>query len=300
MQQYHHYQPHQHKRYATLLPGSSRSSATSSVESVYSTAHSIPTRRRKLSAAEDVAARVRARWAALEALERTSGAPGSMANPADTISSATNNANTAATTTATAAAGTSNTATRSGARIRIDSHATPGWQQHIWAGLEPRERERDHALSLEMGKERDKENERSMSMAMQVDGHEKPLPPRPPPLALALHLNPGQGPLSAPAHMPTAPTMAMTITPMAVDTHEGGKNGSTPREDDDAGAGAGASGETSDSTLRATPTSLTCYETTESHRQVLQRRPTRALTPPQVRRRPSITDELEEAVCTVP
>ncbi|KAI0280303.1 hypothetical protein BGY98DRAFT_342813 [Russula aff. rugulosa BPL654] len=128
-----------------------------------------------------------------------------------------------------------------------------------------------------------------------VDGHEKPLPPRPPPLALALHLNPGQGPLSAPAHMPTAPTMAMTITPMVVDTHEGGKNGSTPREDDDAGAGAGASGETSDSTLRTTPTSLTCYETTESHRQVLQRRPTRALTPPQVRRRPSITDELEEA-----
>jgi hypothetical protein len=146
-----------------------------------------------------------------------------------------------------------------------------------------------------MGKEREKENERSMSMAMQVDGHEKPLPPRPAPLALALHLNPGQGPLSAPAHMPTAPTMAMKITPMAVDTHEEDKNGSTPREDD-AGAGAGAGGETSDSTLRTTPTSLTCYETTESQRQALQRRPTRALTPPQVRRRPSITDELEEAV----
>ncbi|KAF8501780.1 hypothetical protein F5888DRAFT_1270102 [Russula emetica] len=128
-----------------------------------------------------------------------------------------------------------------------------------------------------------------------VDGHEKPLPPRPAPLALALHLNPGQGPLSAPAHMPTAPTMAIAMTPMAVDTHEGDKNGSTPREDDDVGAGAGAGGETSDSTLRMTPTSLTCYETTESQRQALQRRPTRALTPPQVRRRPSITDELEEA-----
>lgn len=131
---------------------------------------------------------------------------------------------------------------------------------------------------------------------MQVDGHEKPLPPRPAPLALALHLNPGPGPLSAPAYMPTAPTMAMAITPMVVDTHEEGKNGSIPREGDDAGAGAGAGGETSDSTLRTTPTSLTCYETTESQRQVLQRRPTRALTPPQVRRRPSITDELEEAV----
>ena len=293
IQQYHHYQPH-HKRYATVLPGSSRSSATSSAESVYSTANSLPPRRRKLSAAEDVAARVRARWAALEALERTSGAPGPMANPAATIS-ATNNSNTAA---ATTTPGTLNTAIRSGARIR-DSHANPEWRQHNWPGLEPRER--DHAMSLEMGKERDKENERTMSMAMQVDGHEKPLPPRPAPLALALHLNPGQGPLSAPAHMRTAPTMAMTMTPMAVDTHEEYKNGSTPREDDDAGAGAGAGGETSDSTLRTTPTSLTCYETTESHqRQPLQRRPTRALTPPQVRRRPSITDELEEAVRTVP
>ena len=289
MQQYH-YHPHQHKRYATVLPRSSRSSATSSAESVYSTANSLPPRQRKLSAAEDVAARVRARWAALEALERTSSAPGPVANPADTIS-ATKNSNTAA---AAAATATWNTAARSGARNRVDSNAAPEWRQHNWAGLEARER--DHALLLEMGKEREreKENERSMSMAMQVDGHEKPLPPRPAPLALALHLNPGQGPLSAPAHMPTAPTMAMGMTPMAVDTHE---NGSTPREDGNAGAGAGAGGgETSDSTLRMTPTSLTCYETTESQRQVLQRRPTRALTPPQVRRRPSITDELEEAV----
>jgi hypothetical protein len=69
-----HYQHQQYlqnpqKRYATMIPGSSRSSATSSAESLYSTAGSVP-RRRKLSAAEDVAARVRARWAALEALER--------------------------------------------------------------------------------------------------------------------------------------------------------------------------------------------------------------------------------------
>ena len=100
--------------------------------------------------------------------------------------------------------------------------------------------------------------------------------------------------------MHTAPTMAMTMTPMTVVAHEEDKNGFTPRENDDAGTGAGAGGETSDSTLRTTPTSLTCYETTESHRQVLQRRPTRALTPPQVRRRPSITDELEEAVRPYP
>jgi hypothetical protein len=289
MHQYHHYQPHQqynpHKRYATLLPGSSRSSATSSAESVYSAANSITPRRRKLSAAEDVAARVRARWAALEALERTSSAPGPMANPQDSIS-ATNHTNTAGGTTTPNT--TPNTAVRGGARTRIDSHTTPEWRQQKWAGMEQRERERerDPALLLDMGNEREKENERSMSMAMQVDGHEKPLPPRPAPLSLALHLNPGQGPLSAPAHMPTAPTMAITMTPTVVDT----------REDDEKGAGAGAGGETSDSTLRMTPTSLTCYETTESQRQALQRRPTRALTPPQVRRRPSITDELEEAV----
>jgi len=101
--------------------------------------------------------------------------------------------------------------------------------------------------------------------------------------------------------MPASHTMKMV--PMAVDAREEDKNGSTPREEDDdagalagAGTGAGASGETSDSTLRMTPTSLTCYETTESQRQVLQRRPTRALTPPQVRRRPSITGELEVSV----
>jgi hypothetical protein len=93
--------------------------------------------------------------------------------------------------------------------------------------------------------------------------------------------------------MPTASAMAMV--PMMVDTRDGDKNGSTPH-DDGAGAGEGEFPPTSDSTLRTTPTSLTCFETTESQRQVIQRRPTRALTPPQVRRRPSVTDELEEAV----
>ncbi|KAH9033219.1 hypothetical protein EDB83DRAFT_2525495 [Lactarius deliciosus] len=71
--QHHQHPQHPHKRYATMIPGSSRSSATSSAESLYSNAGSVP-RRRKLSAAEDVAARVRARWAALEALERAGGA----------------------------------------------------------------------------------------------------------------------------------------------------------------------------------------------------------------------------------
>jgi hypothetical protein len=266
-----------------------RSSATSSAESLYSTASSMPQRRRKLSAAEDVAARVRARWAALEALERASGAPAQISNPADTMITATNTTNTAAA----APNSTSTPAIRSGARIRIDSnaHDNPEWRQRQWA-------------EIDKDREKEKENDRSMSMsmAMQVDGHEKPLPPRPAPLALALRLNPSHGPLSAPARFPAAPTMptAMAITPMMVDTREENQNGTTPRGDDDTGAlaSAGAGGEPSESTLRMTPTSLTCYETTESQRQGLQRRPTRprALTPPQVRRRPSITDELEEAV----
>jgi hypothetical protein len=268
MPAYHH-QLHQqynpHKRYATVLPGSSRSSATSSAESLHSTRSLMTPRRRKLSAAEDVAARVRARWAALEALERTSGGPAPIANPADTITAThTNSATTAATTT---------TTVRNGARPRRDS------------------RDQEHGLlSLEMGKGREKENDSSMSMSMQVDGYEKPLPPRPAPLAFGLHKFPDQGPLSAPARMPAAASaMAMATSPMMVDS----------REEDKSGAGATGEGEplpTSDSTLRTTPTSLTCFETTESQRQVLQRRPTRALTPPQVRRRPSITDELEEAV----
>ena len=235
-------------------------------------------RRRKVSAAEDMAARVRARWAALEALERTGGAPAPIANPADAFT---------ATNTNTATAATNPTTVRGGARSRIDPQAAAtDWR--------PR---RGSVSLMEMGKDREKENEMSVSVSMQVDGNEKPLPPRPAPLALALHKFPDQAPLSAPARMPTAPSMAMTMTmgPMMVDAHEGEKDGATPG----AGAGEGEILPASESTLRTTPTSLTCFETTESQRQVLQRRPTRALTPPQVRRRPSITDELEEAVRTV-
>ena len=127
--------------------------------------------------------------------------------------------------------------------------------------------------------------------------NEKPLPPQPAPLALALHKFPDRAPLSAPARMPMAPSMAMTMTmgPMTVDAHEGEKDSATPGT----GAGKGEILPASESTLRTTPISLTCFETTESQRQVFQRRPTRALMPPQVRRWLSITDELKEAVCTV-
>ena len=98
---------------------------------------------------------------------------------------------------------------------------------------------------------------------------EKPLLPRPALLALALHKFPNQAPLSAPARMPTAPSMAMTMTmgPMMVDACEGEKDGATP------GAGKGEILLSSELTLRMTPTSLTCFETTESQRQVLQRCP---------------------------
>ena len=253
--QYHHYhhqlQQNPHKRYATMIPGSSRSSATSSAESLYSTSSSMP-RRRKLSAAEDVAARVRARWAALEALERASGAPTTMRmqQPADAIFASVS----------------------ASATIRPSARMDPR--------LPEPEREKEKEKDLE------KENAASMQTYMQVDGHgfEKPLPPRP--AALALHINPTTAPAIAPA-LASAATTAVAV-PMAVDA----------RNDDGAGAGAGESSvPTSESTLRATPTSFTCIET-ENPQPALQRRPTRALTltPPQVRRRPSITDELEEAV----
>jgi len=78
--------------------------------------------------------------------------------------------------------------------------------------------------------------------------------------------------------------------PMVVDTRNDGDD-TTPRNDESVPTG--------DSTLRTTPTSMTCFET-QSLRPALQRRPTRALTPPQVRRRPSITDELEAAVRHLP
>jgi len=263
---HYHLQQNPHKRYATVLPGSSRSSATSSAESLYSSASSMP-RRRKLSAAEDVAARVRARWAALEALERASGAP----STADAIA------------VSAAAAAITATGGRAKAGARMDSHVLDGRNHSAAEPQEPGE--------LEKGKE----NAAAASASMQVDSYvyekEKPLPPRP--AALLLHLN-ADGAL---AGMPGATTTTTAMVPMAVDTREedtGRRNGPAQMSPLDA---AGESGPATDSTLRTTPTSLTCFETTESMRPAaLQRRPTRALTPPQVRRRPSITDELEEAV----
>ena len=268
MAAYHyHYQLQQnpHKRYATMLPGSSRSSATSSAESVYSiTSGSIQPRRRKLSAAEDVAARVRARWAALEALERTSTSASASPQPAEAMSGI-----------ASAAAGI-----RTGARMdpRVPE------QQLSCSVLAPPDRE------LERANEREKENAawsmQTQMQQMQVDVHvhgEKPLPPRP--AALGLRINPSSEPTHAPASAAT-----MMAVPMAVDTRNDGDD-TMPRNDE--------SVPTSDSTLRTTPTSLTCFET-QSLRPALQRRPTRALTPPQVRRRPSITDELEAAVRSPP
>ncbi|KAH9053675.1 hypothetical protein EDB87DRAFT_1580947 [Lactarius vividus] len=223
-----HYQHHQHpqhpqKRYATMIPGSSRSSATSSAESLYSNAGSVP-RRRKLSAAEDVAARVRARWAALEALER---AGASCASP-------------------------------SAHRRRSPS--------------------RDGS---------EKEN----AVPMQLDAYEKPLPPHPP--ALALHIATAAAAAAAgPASAEAAPTTAGTTLVVTMDTREDG----TPPSAQPALTATTAAGPpmTGESTVRTTPTSLTFVET-DSASPVLQRRPTRAVTPPQVRRRASITDELEEA-----
>ncbi|KAI9442045.1 hypothetical protein BJY52DRAFT_463045 [Lactarius psammicola] len=245
-----HYQHHQHpqhpqKRYATMIPGSSRSSATSSAESLYSNAGSVP-RRRKLSAAEDVAARVRARWAALEALER---------------------------------AGAS-------------SHsASPGTSTSVRNADAQRRREHDPSSG-----EADKEN----VVPMQVDSYEKPLPPRPP--ALALHIGSAEAPLgpappasgSTSAHTAVATTTGTTMVvmmdvdapppasaPAAVTTTTTTTAAGTPI--------------TGDSTVRTTPTSLTFVDETDCASPALQRRPTRAVTPPQVRRRASITDELEEA-----
>lgn len=227
-----HYQHQQYlqnpqKRYATMIPGSTRSSATSSAESLYSTAGSVP-RRRKLSAAEDVAARVRARWAALEALERAGGS-------------------------------------------RSHSHSGHG---HGNPDAQKRRR------SLSCGA--DKEN----IAPMQVDACEKPLPPNPPALALRIGAS---APASVDGHTTAAATTAGTTVVMMMDTREDGAPVSAP-----AGVAVPGPGE---STVRTTPTSLTFVETdSASPGPALQRRPTRAVTPPQVRRRASITDELEEAV----
>ena len=233
----HHYQHHQYpqnpqKRYATMIPGSSRSSATSSAESLYSTAGSVP-RRRKLSAAEDVAARVRARWAALEALERT-GASSSSSSAANT------------------------------------------------------DAQRRRRYSPE------KEN----AVPMQVDSYEKPLPPRPPALALHIAPPPPPPPASGSASEHTAaPTTTGTTMVVMMDVCADDVPASAPPALTGTHALTGSTPPMApgDSTVRTTPTSLTFVET-DSASPVLQRRPTRAVTPPQVRRRASITDELEEAV----
>ena len=260
--QHHHQQQQQQqqypqqKRYATMIPGSSRSSATSSAESLYSNTagtSSVPRRRRKLSAAEDVAARVRARWAALEALER--------------------------------AGASSSSSSRSG------GVSTAGYLHSAPA-------QRRRSLSVNNA---EKEN---AALSMQVDAYEKPLPPHPPPPALTpLHIS---APIPIPATTATAAgysasadghtVVAATATTVMMDT----------RLDDCAPMSAPATAAVTgpapgESTVRTTPTSLTFVETDSSSPgaglgPALQRRPTRAVTPPQVRRRASITDELEEAV----
>ena len=272
MPAYHYQYQHQHqqqqqqqqypqqKRYATMIPGSSRSSATSSAESLYSNTagtSSVPRRRRKLSAAEDVAARVRARWAALEALER---------------------------------AGASSSSSRSG------GVSTAGYLHSA-----PAPAQRRRSLSVNNA---EKEN---AVLPMQVDAYEKPLPPHPPPPALTpLHIS---APIPIPATTATAAgysasadghtvvaAATATTTTVMMDT----------RLDDCAPMSAPATAAVTgpapgESTVRTTPTSLTFVETDSSSPgaglgPALQRRPTRAVTPPQVRRRASITDELEEAV----
>jgi len=114
---------------------------------------------------------------------------------------------------------------------------------------------------------------------MQVDSaYEKPLPPRPPPLAL--HIGAGG---SASGH---------TMVAAVMDTREDGPGGApTPAPPTSAPPALGGS------TVRTTPTSLTFVDESDSASPAFQRRPTtaRAVTPPQVRRRASITDELEEA-----
>lgn len=282
--QYQHQQGSQ-KRFATMLPGSSRSSATSSAESLYSSVSSMP-RLRKLSAAEDVAARVRARWAALEALEKAR-----ESQPADNTITATT---------------TGHTDAGAGAEAPIFGRR--------WRRLPARAREGE--TEPEPEPEPEKEREKENAVPMQVDGYEKPLPlpPRPPALALRI-MGPEPAsppPRTAPATATTAPTL-MVVDVCDDEDEDDDKDkdggGPTPHSDAgaeaDAGAGAGPGAvpgvgvPASDSTLRTTPTSLTFVET-QSLRPILQRRrPTRAVTPPQVRRRPSVTDELEEAVRTL-
>ncbi|KAF8268466.1 hypothetical protein EI94DRAFT_1727592 [Lactarius quietus] len=128
---------------------------------------------------------------------------------------------------------------------------------------------------------------------MHVDAYEKPLPlpPRHPAPALALHIAaPTPTPASVDGHTAAGTTMVMMM-----DTREDGPASAAVTATATATATAAGPGlGPGDSTVRTTPTSLTFVET-DSASPVLQRRPTRAVTPPQVRRRASITDELEEA-----
>ena len=245
----------QQKRYATMIPGSSRSSATSSAESLYSTTatgSSLP-RRRKLSAAEDVAARVRARWAALEALERAG------------------------------ASSSSSSSRPGGAPAPAPASASTSYLHSTSA---PSQRRRSPSAN-----DAEKENAAllmPMPIPMQVDAaYEKPLPPHPPALA-PLHIS-APVPVPATAAAYSASADGHTVVATMMDT----------RLDDCAPTAAVAGTGPGESTVRTTPTSLTFVETDSASPgsgPALQRRPTRAVTPPQVRRRASITDELEEAV----
>ena len=248
----------QQKRYATMIPGSSRSSATSSAESLYSTTatgSSLP-RRRKLSAAEDVAARVRARWAALEALERA-GASSSRSGGAP------------------ASASTS----------YLHSTSAPSQRRRSPSANDA---EKENAALL------------PIPIPMQVDAaYEKPLPPHPPALA-PLHIS-APVPVPATAAAYSASADGHTVVATMMDTRlDDCAPMSAPTTA--AMAGPGPVPGPGESTVRTTPTSLTFVETDSASPgsgPALQRRPTRAVTPPQVRRRASITDELEEAVSSL-
>lgn len=284
-----HHQPQQlynpPRRYATVLQKSSHSSATSSADSFYSAVSSIPPRRSNLSPVEAMAARVRARWAALEALERTSGAPGPIVTLVDAITatntdtaenneSINNNDDTVTITTRSTLYNVS--------RIRIQSHTTTEWRQRQWE---------------EIGKESEKVSEDeisiSMSMSMQVDEYENILPLRPAPLALAQDIKPCQGPASSGALVPAAPSMVKAMAPIMHDPSEENRNGFTSYRICERAGGFLPTG----GSLGTVPTSTWSFKMTESQRHVRPHRPTQALMAPSIRKRPSLTDELEEAVC---
>jgi hypothetical protein len=282
-------------------PRGSHSSATSSTDSFYSAVSSIPPRR-QLSAVEDLAAFVRARWAALEVLERASGAPAPIVTLVDTITAnnndTTNNDDTATiTTTSTINNDTTNnddTATitttstiNNFSTTQIDSHATLRWKQRRWVDMGD-ESKSEGENENEGGDEDEDGDEMSTSTSMQVNGHEAPILPR---LLLTLHTNSDHGPASALASMPATPLIAMEMSPMMGDTREANSD-FTPYEDH-VGAGVRqAEFLLTNDAPPMIPRSQRHFRITESQRNVDQLRPTRAL----VQRRYSITDELEAAV----